>query len=188
MFGKQFDDVFHHPAAFIDMGVLSTAKQNRHLNFVVVLKKANRLFDFETNIVFPRFGSHTDFLKFGLMLFAFGLAFGFVVFEFAEIHDPANGRLGIAGHFDQIQSSFLSSVQCLLSRDHTQLVSIFINYTDRCDSDLFIESIRFLVDWLFLVKRVLIWPMQNVVAGVHVTAPHRPPRTKDYEQIAIFVN
>lgn len=143
MFGKQFDDVFHHPAAFIDMGVLSTAKQNRHLNFVVVLKKANRLFDFETNIVFPRFGSHTDFLKFGLMLFAFGLAFGFVVFEFAEVHDAANRRLCISSDFNEVQPGLTSFVQSLRSRNDSQLCTVGVNDSDRGNSNLLVDSIRF---------------------------------------------
>ena len=115
VFGKQLDDVVHDFAAFINVCVFSTAKQYSYLNFVVVLKKANRLLDFEPNIVLAGFGAHANFLKPSLMRLVLGLAFFLVVVEFAKIHDSADRRLRVTGNLNQIQPGFLGFVLRFLS-------------------------------------------------------------------------
>ena len=114
MFGKHFDDVIHDLAAFIDVRVFATSEQHRHLDFVIVIEKADCLFDLKSNIVFARFGSNSNFLKLGLMRLVFGLTFFLVVVELTKIHDPANRWFCIAGNFHQIQANCFRFFQRVL--------------------------------------------------------------------------
>lgn len=143
VFGEQFNDVIHHAPPLIDVRVLATTKQHGDLNFVVVFEEPNRLFDFETDIVIAGLGAETNFFQFGLVLFTFGLAFGFVVFEFTEVHDAANRRLCITGDFNEVQPGLAGFVQSLLSRNDAQLGAVGVNDSNGGNSDLLVDSIRF---------------------------------------------
>lgn len=67
MLGKHLDDMVHHLAALVDVRVFATAKQHRHLDFVIVLQKANSLLDLEPDIVLAGFRTNANFFKPGLM-------------------------------------------------------------------------------------------------------------------------
>lgn len=142
----------HHSAAFVDVRVLATAEQNRDLNFVVVLKKPDRLLDLEPDIMLAGFGPNANFFQLGLVGLALGLFFGFVVFEFAIVHDPANRRFGVTGNFYQVQPSFVSSFHRLFSWDHSQLFAIGVNHANGCNTNLPVDPvlILFLFDFCYL--------------------------------------
>lgn len=100
VFGQQLNDVVHHLAAFVDVGIFSTAEKYRDLNLVMVLQKANCLFDLKPDIVFACFRAHADLFELSLMRLVLGLTFLFVVVKFTEIHDSANGRFRVACNFN----------------------------------------------------------------------------------------
>lgn len=118
VFGQHFDDLIHHAAAFVDVRVLPAPERDSDLHLVVVLQKANRLLDLEFDIMFACFRPQADFLELRMMLLALGLPFGLLIFKFAEVHDPADGRLGFRRNLDQIQASFTGLLQCLLGREY----------------------------------------------------------------------
>lgn len=95
------------------MSIFPPPEHHRHLNFIVVLEKPDRLLDFEINIMLTGFGTEPDFLQFGLMLFALGLSFGLVVFEFSEIHNSTDRGFGGGGDFHQIQVGLFGFFECL---------------------------------------------------------------------------
>ncbi len=112
MFGKQFDDVFHHLAAFFDMSHLPSAEQDGYLHFVVVLEKANRLLHLKLDIVLARLGSNANLLKLGLVLLTFGCPLTFVVLELSKVHNSANRRFGFGRDFDEIKPVFARFIKC----------------------------------------------------------------------------
>ena len=107
-----------------------------------MLQKANRLFDFKVNIVLPGLGPQTDFLEFGLMLLAILLSpLALLVFVLTEIHDPANGWLGLGCNFYQIQSLIPSFGQSVLGGNDSELLAILIDDTNWSNSNLVIDSV-----------------------------------------------
>ena len=97
--GQQLNDVVHHFSALVDMGIFSTSEKHCDLNLVIVLQKANCLLDLKPDIVLARFGADADLFELCLMRLVFSLPFLFIVVEFTEIHNSANGRFRIACNF-----------------------------------------------------------------------------------------
>ena len=114
MLRESFDDRLHHLSAFVDVSILATTKQHRYLNFVVVLQKPDRFFDFEADVVLTSFGANTNFFQLGLMRFVFGLTLLLFVIEFSKVHNPTDWRFRIAGHFDQVKPRFTSLFQSVI--------------------------------------------------------------------------
>ncbi len=81
------------------MRILSTAEKYCYLNLVIVLQKANCFFDFKPDVMLASFGADADFFELCLVRLVLSLPFLFVVVEFTEIHDSANGRFRIACNF-----------------------------------------------------------------------------------------
>ena len=97
------DDAFHDFAAFFDVRHLATTEENGYLDFVFVLQKANRLFDFEVDVVLARFGTQANFLQFRLMRFAVLLSpFALLILELSIVHDSTNGWFRFRCYFNKI--------------------------------------------------------------------------------------
>lgn len=114
MFGKQFDDVFHHLTALFDMSHLATAEQDGDLHLVVVLEKANGLLHLELNIVFTRFRPNTNLFQLCLVLFTFRSPLTLVIFELSIVHDATNGWFRFGRDFDEIKPVFASLCKCVV--------------------------------------------------------------------------
>jgi hypothetical protein len=63
-----------------------------------------------------------------LILFSFVCFFALTVFEFAKIHDPANGRIGRWRHFHKVQIIFLGHVDGILSEKNSHLFSVIADH------------------------------------------------------------
>jgi hypothetical protein len=150
--GQLLDDAFHHFAAFVDMSVLTTTEQDGHLNFIVVLKEADRLLDLEVDIVIASFWSNANLFQFGLMSLPFFPFLLLVVLELPEVHDSADGRLRVCSDLDQIQPVFAGTVECVFGWDYAKLFTILINNTDGSNSDLIVDPILVFVDFRFLLN------------------------------------
>lgn len=137
-FQQLFDHAEHDAAAFVDMCHLATTENHRHLNLVLVFQKALCLLDLESNIVCTRFGPQSNFLGPGGVTVLIGFLF-LVVLVFAVVHDPANRRLFIGSHFNQIEIIFFRFGQRFLCRNDSQLRTVRSDDTDRSYSDLFID-------------------------------------------------
>lgn len=97
--GQQLNDVVHHFSAFVNVGIFSTPEKYCDLNLVIVLQKANCLFNLKPDIVLAGFGADADLFELCLVRLVFSLPFLFVVVKFTEIHNSANGRFCIACNF-----------------------------------------------------------------------------------------
>ena len=135
------NDVLHHFAALFDMSHLATTELNGDLHLIIVFKKANRLLDFEINIVLARLGTHTDLFQFCLMLLTFGSTLALVVLKFTVVHNTTDRRLGLRGHFDEVESQILRFGQCVSRSDDTQLSPFVVNDTNGRDANTFVDSI-----------------------------------------------
>jgi hypothetical protein len=68
----------------------------------------------------------------------------FLVFELAEIDDPANGRLRHRSDLDQVDSRFLSQRQCCPDTHDSQLLAVQADETDFRCVDFFVNALRLL--------------------------------------------
>jgi hypothetical protein len=75
---------------------------------------------------------------------AFVLTLFLLVFEFAEIHDPANGRLFLRGNLDQVHADFSGLLQGLDGFDHTEQFAILSDDANRRNADLLVNPLTFL--------------------------------------------
>ena len=121
------NDALHHFFAFVDVSHLATTKQNRDLNFVFVVEKSNRLFDFELDIVLARFRPHANLFQLCLMRFVLVRTLILFILEFAIVHDATNRRIGVRSDFYKIQPCFLGLGQCIFGGDDSELVSILVD-------------------------------------------------------------
>jgi hypothetical protein len=77
-----------------------------------------------------------------MRLGAFGLLSLLLVFELAEIHDPANRRPLIGCHLDQIQPGLSGRFQRVSRSQDSQLFIILSDDSYRGNADLFVDPMR----------------------------------------------
>src|ERR1700687_5259319 len=98
-------DALQQPDAEFLMRHLPPAKAQRDFGFVAFAEESDQIpqLDLVIALVGPRpefYFLDLDLLELEPFLM---LALGFTIFEFAEIHDPANRRLGEGGNLHQIE-------------------------------------------------------------------------------------
>src|SRR5436853_7411387 len=98
--------------------------------------------------MFVRLGPQSDFLNFdGLLRFTgFAFLFGSFVKELAEVHYPANRRVGVGRNLDQIKTSIGCDIQGFSQRNNAQVFVLVLwprgNQTNLANSaNLYINSI-----------------------------------------------
>lgn len=133
------DHVFNDATSLGDVGNLTTTKHDRDLHSVLVTEKLARLLDLEVNVVLARLGPQPNFLGLGVVRMTFGLLLVLLVFEFAEVHDPANRRLFERCHLDQIKSIFASNIQGFFCWNYAQLFAVRIDDSHWSDADLIVD-------------------------------------------------
>ena len=62
-----------------------------------------------------------------LMFFGLPLSSPLIVFEFAVIHYPAYGRVGVTSNFNEIETVFVGPFNGLCYRHDTYLLALNIN-------------------------------------------------------------
>lgn len=138
---QQRDNVADHALPFLDVRDFTPTEDDRHNHFVLVLEEPTCLIDFEFDIVIARLGSNANFFDFALMDVGLVLLFLLLVLEFAEVHDSANGRPLVGGHFDQIQIRVPCLLKCLFGRDDSKLSSLGRNDPNRRDPNLLVNPL-----------------------------------------------
>ena len=100
---SDFEESIHkgldHFLAFVDMGLFAAAEDDGDLHLVFVLQESLRLIELELNVVVARLGPQANFLELGLVAVTFVFFLVLLVFVFAEVHDPANRRVGLRRDF-----------------------------------------------------------------------------------------
>src|SRR5690606_5047030 len=75
-----------------------------------------------------------------LLLARLAVPLRLLVLEAAEIHQPADGRLGLRGDFHQVEIGFLSHAQGLPDRHDTQLLAVGADHADFPRADLVVDT------------------------------------------------
>ena len=65
-FAQRLDDHFHHLVTLFDVGHFTSAEQDAHLHFILVLKELLRAANFGADILFTSLGTKADLLGLGV--------------------------------------------------------------------------------------------------------------------------
>lgn len=101
--GELFDDLPHDSLSFVDVRHFPAAKNHRYRDLVTMAEEVAGLIDLELDVVFAGLRPQPNLLEFGLMDVGFVLLLFLLVFELAEIHDPADWRPLIGGNLDEVE-------------------------------------------------------------------------------------
>lgn len=112
-FGQHRNDVVHDFTALFDVSHFPTTEHDGDLNFIFVFQKADRLFDFEIDIVLSGFGTDTDFFGLGLVRLVFVGFLALFVFVLSKVHNTADRWAFIGCDFNEIQSLVASLIKCV---------------------------------------------------------------------------
>lgn len=95
----------------------------------------------EGQIVFLRLGPELDFPGFdnGLLLLGFLLFFLQLVPELVEIHDPADGRVGLVGNLDQIKPLLHGGLEGGPGADDAALAAVGIDQPHLAVVDVLVD-------------------------------------------------
>src|SRR5207247_3938621 len=144
------------------------------LRLVALVEEPAHVLHLEVEVVPLRLGAHLHFLDLDrrLLLARFLEAPGLRVLVLAEVHDPADGRLGLRRHFDQIELALARRLQRLLDRHDPELFAVGADHAHFTDTDSFIDT-----DLFGLTDRQLLLAVRLVVqwACVAGTSGGRPP-------------
>src|SRR2546427_194711 len=118
--------LLQHLPAELGVGHLAALEAHRHLRLVALVEEAAHVLHLEVEVVPLRLGAHLHFLDLDrrLLLARFLEAPGLRVLVLAEVHDPADGRLGLRRHFDQVELALARRLQRLLDRHDPELLAV----------------------------------------------------------------
>jgi len=91
-------------------------------------------------------GAHLDLLDLDdlLVLARLGSLLLVGVFQFAEVEDLADWRIGVGGNLDEIEAGFLGCKQRVVDRNVPEIVAVGTDELDAGDSDIAIGAGAFL--------------------------------------------
>ncbi len=151
----------------------ATAKAHGDLDLVAIIDELHDLLHLGLVVVVVDIRPHLDFLDLdGLLTLAGSVRFLlFLVFEFTEVHQLADGRPHIGRNFDKVEPDCLRSTQCINSRNHTVVVPLVINQPDFTDIDHFVGA-RSILDRCRINLRTsygfsLFIPLRDLDSGCH---------------------
>jgi hypothetical protein len=104
--------------AFFDVRQLSATEDHGNDHLVFVRQEFAGSGHLHFDVVFARFGAHTNFFYFAVVSLAAVQALFLLILEFAEIHDAADRRPLIGSHFDEIQARLARRCQRLIGRNN----------------------------------------------------------------------
>lgn len=119
----------------------AASKHHGKLDLGAFFEELAGLFDLYQPIVLIGFGSQADFfLDNGVLLeFGFVLLFLLIVFPFAEIHKPTNGRVAVGRHFDQVHLRLAGPGEGLVDIDDTDLLIVLVDQADLGGTNSLVE-------------------------------------------------
>ena len=133
------DDFVEDVVAKLLVGVLTTAETELEADLVAMIQKAFRTGHFHIIVIGIRTDAELDFLKLDGSALVVFLEFGLLVFVLAVINHAAYGRIGIAGHFHQVQTQSLGFFQRVARVHDAQLVAVGSHYPHAGRANPFID-------------------------------------------------
>ena len=127
---------------------LSPAVAQRDLGFVTFPEEPDEIAQLDLVIALVSAWPEFDFLDLDLLELELGfvLFLGFAVLEFAEIHDPANRRLGHRGDLDQVEFGRFGTGARIHERNYSELLTVFTNQADFGGGDFRVDPLIMLVE------------------------------------------
>ena len=121
----------------------ATTETQCNFDLILFLQEASHVAQLDLVIVFVSAWTKLDLLDLNLLLLELLLVLSllFLVFEFAVIHDSANGRLSVRTDLDQIHSGFKGQVQGILDGGDTNGLTVQTSQTNFFQTDLFIDPV-----------------------------------------------
>jgi len=123
---------------------LASAKTQGNFRLIAFLQKLDQVTQLDLVIAFVRAWTKFYFLDLYLLLLELGImrAFGFLILEFAKIHQAANWRLRHRRNFYQVHARFFGYFECPANRHYTYLFSIYSNQTYLGGGDFVVDALR----------------------------------------------
>ena len=131
-----FDDAIQDVVAKLSVIIFAAAEIERAFDPMSLSQKIDGVTKLCVIIVIGYICVKLYFFDSGLALFIILFFFSFFIFEFAVIHDPANGWIGSRRDFDQIQLPFAGPVQGISSAHDTDLCPVEVDKSDFGYADL----------------------------------------------------
>lgn len=124
------------------MGQFAALEPQGELNLVAFLEEVTGLVDLNFQIVVADAdGINIDLLQpTAFMRGGFVFFFLLLVTPLAKIHNFADRRPGIRGHFDKVELRFLSPSLSVGERGRPDFLIVLINQEDRRDADLMVVA------------------------------------------------
>src|ERR1700722_10685331 len=140
--GQLVDEPLQNAAADLRVRHLAAAEEDGGLDLVAFLEEALDLLLLELIIVLVDLRAKLDLLDLDHLLVTPGLprALLLLVLVLAEVHDPADGRDGSRGDFDQVEPFLLGDGQRLRRWHDTELLAGIVDHADLPDADALVDS------------------------------------------------
>jgi hypothetical protein len=140
LFGEPLDEL----ETFIDVGIFATAEDDREDHLIFTCQEFLGSVDLRHEVVIANFRAEPKLFVLTVVRVAFVLALLLLVFEFAEIHDSANGWFFLRGNFHQVHTDFAGLLQGLDGFDHAEQGTILSDDANRRNADLLVDPLAFL--------------------------------------------
>ena len=138
--GESLDEL----EAFIDVGVFAATEDNAEDHLIFAGQEFLGAVNLGHQVVVTDFRAEAQFFVLAVVDVAFVLPLLLLVFEFAEIHDPANRRLFLRGDLDQVHADFAGLLQGFDGFDDAEKGAVLSDYANRRDADLLVNPLAFL--------------------------------------------
>ena len=134
------EEIAHHTLPLVDVGQFATAEHHRDDHLVFVLQECLGLIHLKLDVVLARLGTETDLFDPRVMDVGFVLFFLLLIFELAEIHDSADGRLLVWSNLDEIEPRLACPGHRFVGGDDSELPTFGADHADRGDPDLLVDT------------------------------------------------
>ena len=142
LFGEPLDQL----VAFVDVGVFAAAEDHAKDHLVFLSEEFLRAIDLRHEVVVADLGAHAELFVLAVVRMAFVLPLLLLVFEFAVVHDPANGRLFLRCNFDEVEADFAGTCKGIRGFDDANDFAFMSDHADGRDADLFIDPLRLTIE------------------------------------------
>ena len=121
---------------------LTATEPQSDLHLVATFEKLEDIAHLHIVVVRIRIGTELDLFDLDDLLFlaGFALALLLFIFELAEIHDLAHGRLGIGRNFDKVEPSFFGHFHGTLRRHNADVFAVRPDQADFIGADLVVDA------------------------------------------------
>ena len=138
------EELLHHPETELRVRHLASTKTKSRLHLHVLAKKIDRVRHLGLEIVRINVRTELDLLHLVrvLVLAALLLPLLLLVLELAELHQPADRRIGVGRNLDEVHSLLTRQYQGVGERDDSKLLTFLANHAHLPGADLAVDTER----------------------------------------------